>query len=297
MMQPQRPPCHHQTSGNRRRPFLPFAAAALALAMVPWIAAPALAEEGFDRGSKDIFLISAGTFLINFDTNARLDSETLGKGTDLDFENDLGLSSSQNRARLDGYWRFAHKHRLDFAFYYYNRTADRVIDQPIEWGNVIYDVGAELHSEVKFQFFKVNYKYSFVRTQNLEFGFSAGLSTIQTDAEIAGQGTVDGGDVVSYEKKSNSLLVPIPVLGLYGEWRMVRNLYLRGGAEYLAVNVAGWNGSVADLRASVDWYPFKHFGFGVGYNIFRIDALKDATSDFDFRYQFSGLLGYATYVF
>jgi len=287
-----------KVSGARRHSLRPVPAAVfLALAMMLWIAAPTLAEEGFDRGSKDVFLISAGTFLINFTTDARLDSEALGEGTDISFEDDLGLTSNQNRARLDGYWRFAHKHRLDFAYYYYNRTADRTLDRQIEWGNVIYDVGAEIHSKVGLQFLKLNYKYSFVRTKNLEFGFSAGLSTIQTRSELAGQGTVSGVGEASFEKKSNSLLVPIPVLGLYGEWCMHRNLYLRGGVEYLAVNVAGWQGSVMDLRGSLDWYPFKHFGFGVGYNIFRIDALKDATSDFDIRYQYSGLLGYATYVF
>jgi hypothetical protein len=287
-----------KASGARGRSFRSvLAAAGLALALGLWAGAPAVAEEGFDRGSKDIFLISAGTFLIDFDTNASLDSETLGKGTDIDFEDDLGLVANQNRARLDGYWRFAHKHRLDFALYYYNRTADRTIDQQIEWGDVTYDVGAEIHSEVKFQFFKLNYKYSFVRTQNLEFAFSAGLSTIRTEAELAGQGTVSGGVGESFQKKANSLLVPIPVLGLYGEWCMVRNLYLRGGVEYLAVNVAGWEGSVKDVRASVDWYPFKHFGFGVGYNIFRLDGTKDGDAVFDFRYEYSGLLGYATYVF
>ena len=287
-----------KASGARGRSFRSvLAAVGLALALGLWAGAPAVAEEGFDRGSKDIFLISAGTFLIDFDTNASLDSETLGKGTDIDFEDDLGLVANQNRARLDGYWRFAHKHRLDFALYYYNRTADRTIDQQIEWGDVTYDVGAEIHSEVKFQFFKLNYKYSFVRTQNLEFAFSAGLSTIRTEAELAGQGTVSGGVGESFQKKANSLLVPIPVLGLYGEWCMVRNLYLRGGVEYLAVNVAGWEGSVKDVRASVDWYPFKHFGFGVGYNIFRLDGSHDADAVFDFRYEYSGLLGYATYVF
>lgn len=280
----------------RGRTLLPVrAVAALALFLALCAGTPAFAEEGFDRGSKDIFLISAGTFLMNFNTDARLDSETLGTGTDIDFEDDLGLSGDQNRARLEGYWRFAHKHRLDFAAYYYNRTADRVIDRQIEWGGVIYDVGAEIHTEVRWRFYKFDYKYSFVRTSDLEFAFSAGLSTVQTQAELAGQGTVSGVGEASFQEESKSLLVPIPVLGLHGEWRMVRNLYLRGGVEYLALNVSGWDGSVIDARASVDWYPFKHFGFGVGYNAFRIDVLKE--SELNVRYEFSGLLGYATYVF
>jgi hypothetical protein len=261
------------------------------------LAGGAARADGFDRGTNDKFLISAGTFLINFDTHARLDSEALGQGTDINFENDLGLTSNQTRFRLEGYWRMTDHQRLDFAGYFYNRQADRSIDRQINWGDVTYDVGASIHSKISSQLYKVDWKYSFVRTKNLEFAASAGLSTIVTRAELDGQGTVAGGGSASFQKSSKSLAAPIPVFGVHGEWRMVRSLYLRGGAEYLAVNVAGWQGSVVDARASLDWYPFKHFGFGAGYNVFHIDAKHGGDLALDFRYGFNGLLGYATWVY
>jgi hypothetical protein len=270
------------------------ACVAVALALLTGI--PAFADEHFDRGSKDKFLMSVGTYLINFDTKASLDSATLG-GTDVNFENDLGLTSNQTRLRLEGYWRFARKHRLDFGGYFYTRKADRLIDQQIQWGDVLYDVGAEIHSEINTRFYKLDYKYSFVRTQKLEFAASAGLSTLQTRAELAGQGTVSGGGSATFQKETKSLLAPIPVFGVHGEWCMVDHLFLRGGAEYLAVNVAGWQGRVGDFRLSLDWYPLKHFGFGAGYNTFYIDAKNSGDLSLDFRYGFSGLLGYATYVY
>jgi hypothetical protein len=290
-------------SASQRRPSpvrskKPLLCAALAFSLL-WLAlagSPARAE-GFDRGSDDIFLISIGTFLIDFDTDASLDSETLGRGTDIDFENDLGLTSNQTRTRLEGYWRMAPKHRLDFAGYFYSRKAERALDKQIQWGDVVYDVGAEMETEVKSQLFKIDYKYSFVRTSKLEFAFSAGLSTILTKAELAGQGTVSGGGSATFERSSKSVVAPIPVFGLHGEWCMHGNLYLRGGAEYFAVNVSGWEGKVTDLRGSMDWYPFKHFGFGAGYNVFHIDGNKEGDLALDFRYGFEGLLGYATYVF
>jgi hypothetical protein len=283
---------------GKRRPAIKLVSCVPALAAV-LILFPGVAvgQEGFDRGTKDKFSISLGTFLIDFNTHARLDSETLGRGTDIDFENDLGLTSSQGRTRMEAYWRITDHQRLDFAGYFYNRKADRTLDRQIVWGDVTYDVGAELNSKISSQLFKFDWKYSFVRTDKLEFAASAGISAIRTQAELAGQGTVSGGGSASFERSSKSLTAPIPVFGLHGEWRIVRSLYLRGGAEYLAVNVAGWQGSVADVRGSLDWYPFKHFGFGAGYNTFHIDAKNSGSLALDFTYGFAGLLGYATYVY
>src|SRR5262245_14181543 len=91
---------------------LAIAALTAVLAGVP------VRAEGFDRGTEDKYSLSAGTFLIDFNTHARLDSETLGRGTDIDFEDALGLTRSQSRFRMDGYWRITDHQRLDFAGYF-----------------------------------------------------------------------------------------------------------------------------------------------------------------------------------
>jgi hypothetical protein len=287
---PQRHPREQLHPGTLFRALVLFA-------LLGILAGGAARAEGFDRGTKDKFSLSAGTYLIDFNTHARLDSETLGRGTDIDFEDALGLTRSQSRFRIDGYWRITDHQRLDFGGYFYNREANRTIDRQIVWGDVTYDVGAAMHSKISSKLFKFDWRYSFVRTDRLEFAASAGLSTISTRAELDGQGTVSGGGSASFQESSKGLTAPIPVFGLHGEWRMVRSLYLRGWAEYFAVSVGSWKGSVVDSRFSLDWYPFKHFGFGAGYSVFHIDASHEGNLALDFRYGFSGLLGYATWVY
>src|SRR5262245_21500118 len=78
-------------------------------------------ENPFERGSKDIFSVSAGAFLMDFNSSARLDPENGGEGSDIDLENDLDLDPKESRGRIDAYWRFARKHRLDFGGYLFNR--------------------------------------------------------------------------------------------------------------------------------------------------------------------------------
>jgi hypothetical protein len=104
-------------------------AASTALVLVPILAAnPVLAEEAdFDR-----FSLSLGVFLTNRDSTAQLDGDVPNSGTPVDLEGDLGLDKSDSVFRLDGYFRFNEKHRIDFSAFDLSRSASKQIDKDIE---------------------------------------------------------------------------------------------------------------------------------------------------------------------
>ena len=138
-------------------------------------AGAALAGAGsneFERGTKDVFSISLGGFLMGFDTKARLGSRELGVGTEIDLEDDLGFNKDQNRVRLDGYWRFARKHRLEFAGYFFRSDKERFAEEQIQWGDNVYDLSAGLRSKSSVDVVKLAYKWSFVRNDRWEGGLS-----------------------------------------------------------------------------------------------------------------------------
>ena len=53
----------------------------------------------------DRFSVSLGAFITTRDTDTRLDSNTLGKGTTINLEEDLGLDTSDSVFRLDSHYR------------------------------------------------------------------------------------------------------------------------------------------------------------------------------------------------
>ena len=62
------------------------------------------------------FSISLGAFITDWDSEARMDvSGGTATGTPVDFELDLGLDNSSSVFRIDGYYRFNDKHRIDFS--------------------------------------------------------------------------------------------------------------------------------------------------------------------------------------
>jgi len=270
--------------------------AALAVAPLTSTALAADPENPFERGSKDLFSVSAGGFLMNFNSSAQLDPEEGGEGSNVDLENELDLDDKANRGRIDGYWRFARKHRLDFGGYIFNRSSSRELDERIHFGDTVYDVGAELDTRFTSGLYKLSYRYSFIRNERIDFSGSVGISAITSKLRLRGEGSVNGSSA-EFEESSKRVIAPIPVLGVQAEIKIVRSLFFRISGEYFHITVSDVEGRFSDGRASIDWYPFKHFGFGAGYNRVGLRAEDTDGANYEVEYNFDGLLGYATYVF
>jgi hypothetical protein len=70
----------------------------------------AKAQEGWGPG-QDRFKINLGAYFPAVSTDVQVD---IGDDN-IDMEETLGLSENETVLRLDGYWRFAKKHRLAFG--------------------------------------------------------------------------------------------------------------------------------------------------------------------------------------
>jgi len=248
----------------------------------------------------DRFNISLGTYLISFDTNAQV-SSTNGLGTVIDMEEVLGLDDRRTDFRLDGYWRFSRKHRLDFGLFYDSRSGTRTLSEQIIWDDATYDLGAEIDSKFSTSYLKLAYRYAFVRDDRAEVGLSAGLATIRLAAEISGEGTVDQNGVPSalqFVKKKESVLAPVPVVGLYGSFVIVEGLFFRPAVEFFSLNTGGISGALVDSRATVDWFFSERWGVGLGFSRVRVEY-QDEESDprVDVNTKFGGALLYFSYSF
>ena len=265
----------------------------LASCLVLAATTPASAEEAEpNRGSKDRFSISVGTFLVRFDTTVRVDSETLGRGTEIDLEEDTNLDREQTDVRLDGYYRIGKRHRLDYGAIFFSREASRTIDRTIQFGDTVFDVNGFLSTRFKNDVLKLAYRYSFVRNPRVEAGLTLGVSAFVVDLGMTGE--TAGGGAVSEE--TEDFVAPIPVLGLHADVALGKSWFFRTAGEFFDVSIDDREGSLSDVRAAFDWYPFKHVGFGVGFNRLRITYADLSAAEVDLTYAYSGTIFYLTYV-
>jgi hypothetical protein len=216
--------------------------------------------------------ISFGAFVSNPSSEARVDSDT-GTGTDLDFEDDLGLKSSTTIVRLDGHWWISRRNRLDFSVFNFNRDGSRTIDKTINFGDQTFNVNTVLSSSQKLDIVKAAYTFAPLIRDRGFLGFTAGLYA-QTKLSLseAALGKFD----------SEKLTAPLPVIGVRGQYAITDRIMLRGALERFGIAVGDVSGHWSDFYIGTDYGIGKRFAVGLAYNKVTVNINADG-GDHGFR--------------
>jgi hypothetical protein len=246
------------------------------------------------RGVPDKWGFSLGAFWQTFDTKVRLDGKT-STGTEIDFETDFKMDKSLTAAQLGGFYRFGDHGRIDLTYVPWNREKTRTIDKDIQWGDVIYEAGATLNTKAKLQMLNIIYRYSFINNGKVTFGLNGGVSSLWTNFELSGEGTISGGGNVSGTiAKKSDVILPIPVIGVHFDMMIIKRLIWRAEGNFFAANVAGYKGNINVLSTSIAYFPTKNFGLGAGFasNMYNVTKSGDKGGDLKVRYGFSGVTAF-----
>jgi hypothetical protein len=237
-------------------------------------------------------LLQFGGFLLSTDTTVRVDPEDDRFGTEVDLEEDLGFDDA-DRFRFDGLWRISPRHHLRGQFFRLDRSAERDVNRTIEFGDLVIPVNGSVSAELETQIGQLAYEYAFLRGENHELAASLGVHMVWFDLELAARGP----NIETRTERAETT-APLPVLGLRGLWRVGGNLYVEASAQYFEAGVDEYDGSIQDFRAALLWMPWRNFGFGAGYNHFRVDVEVDDT-DFDgkLRWEYGGPILFANLAF
>lgn len=236
-----------------------------------------------DTVEGDRFSISLGVFFTDRDTATQLDGTT-SNGTPTDLEDDLGLDASDSVFRVDGYFRFSEKHRVDFSMFDLSRSSSKEIERDIQWGDSLYSINTVVDSDFDLTIYKAAYTYAFMRRENGYLGATVGLYTADTKIALSEQtlGQTEVGDITA----------PLPVIGLRGEYEFADKWSFRASGEFFVVEFDDIEGSLVDLYAGVDYAIRDSISVGLGVNSVNLDVDASQSSfqgSLDWRYT-GGLL-------
>jgi hypothetical protein len=248
---------------------------AVAIAAILMLAGPTTA-----LSDDESFSVSLGVFLTNRDSKARVDGTIPDSGTPVDLENDLGFDKSDTVFRIDGYYRFNEKHRIDFSVFDLSRSASKQIEREIDWNDTIYPIDTVIDANLDLAIYKLAYTWSFMRRDNGYLGLTAGLYTADIGTSLAAEsiGRASSGGVTA----------PLPVFGLRGQYDFSEKWTLRGSAEIFALEYGDFSGSLYDVYAGVDYQITDHMALGAGINLVNINvgvSKPNLDGDLDWRYE------------
>ena len=228
--------------------------------------------------------VSLGVFLTSRDSETRIDGQIPDSGTPVDLENDLGFDKSDTVFRVDGYYRFNDKHRIDASVFDLSRSASKQIEGEIDWNDTVYPIDTVVNASLDLSVYKLAYTWSFMRRDNGYLGVTGGLYVADIGTSLSAEANA--------LSSSGGVTAPLPVVGLRGQYDFSEKWSLRGSAEIFALEYDDYSGSLYDVYAGLDYQVSDHVAVGVGVNSVRINVGVDKTNfngDLDWQYD-GGLL-------
>ena len=131
------------------------------------------------------FTLQLGTFRADTETTVRLDSTVLGRGTQLSFENDLGVTDSKALPEFSFLWRINQRHGIEGSFVTLNRSGSRTLDGTIQFGDAVFPVSTTVNAKFDSDVYRVAYRYSPINDKGNELALLLGAHYTTFDTAIA----------------------------------------------------------------------------------------------------------------
>lgn len=234
--------------------------------------------------------LELGGTAVDLETHAALGFGSI-TGTFVNLEELLGLDTSQQTFRLDGFYRIKPRHTLDFGYLSLNRTATKDLQEQFSFGGREFELGAALTSTFDMDLLRVLYEYSFINNGRVNAGLAAGLSTFFIKGQVTGEALLrdDLGNEIGTQvtTERTSLLAPVPSFGMFVEYGVTKWAILRLRASSLNLQIGDIEGRFVDVRATMDFYFTDHVAIGVGLTNtdLRYTDAGDDPVQVDYRYE------------
>jgi len=185
-----------------------------------------------------------------------------------DMEDKLGLDSRIAVFRADALIRLGarRRHRVDFSYAGYDRSAEKTLTEPIEIGGQEVLPGTVVDSKLDFALFRSTYSYAIFQTERVSIGLGAGIYVIPVTYGVDARTTTS-----SMGLESHHLTLPLPAVALRGDFQLAPKLFLVPEIDFMYLETGGIRAGLLDTRVSLEYQAWKHFGIGVGFNLMGVN--------------------------
>lgn len=216
------------------------------------------------------FKIQIGAYsILDTSTKASINSSIGNIGTGIDMERDLGIDDNNIIPRIDMYYRFNDKHRIDFSWFNVDRSGTRTIGLEFKVGDQTFAANSVIETSIETSFYKLAYVYSFYRNEKVELAISAGLNIVEYDIEL--------NDKTNNKFSAADVTAPLPVFGLRMDYAITPRWLVHYRLETFFIDIKDkFSGSLIDSAIGTEYRLFKNVGLGLELSSFIFDA--DVTS-------------------
>ena len=238
------------------------------------------AAQGVAEPLFDTFNFKFEASWVHTQTSIRLDSENLGEGTTLSFEDDLGLPDKESVPSLSFEWMVGRRHRLGVRWQDVNRDSSTQVLEEIEWGGEIIPIEADVTLGFDIRTLSIDYTYYPWVKEKWAGGFGLGFRVLDITAVLA----VDNIEL----EQDVSAAAPLPYVNFEYRRKLSEKWRVKAGLGWLAVTIGDISGSQYIGRLAFEYITDRRWGFGAAINLSTINVDWDALAGGEDQVDLSG---------
>ncbi|GMV29703.1 MAG: hypothetical protein AMXMBFR59_18280 [Rhodanobacteraceae bacterium] len=216
----------------------------------------------------DRFYVSLGAYQADSDADARIDGNNGVIGTDVNFEDDFGLTKDRTVGRARFGLLVGDSQGIEVDGYRFHRSATERLNRTINYDGSTFNVDAEVYGKLNLDFASVAWRWWLPAGERDVWGIGLGGGYYRVAGEVAGQGSLNGNVQQLDLRDSASAWAPLVELG----WRHAFSDSARLYADIAGVrkNNGTLQGHIYNLSLGFEYFPWQHVGFGIEYGAQRI---------------------------
>ena len=217
------------------------------------------------------FTLSIGVFYPEREYGISVDGNLGIPDTDVNVDGGLESSQRDPLFTADFGWKFTERWSLNLQRFTADKKTARSLSEQVEWEDVIYEVGADVLLRTNMAVTRLFFSRDFLKSEGHYLGIGAGIHALDLGVAIEGQATLDD-QSTEFRRESVNVAVPLPNLGIWYRYSPSKKWLLEARVDWLDVSFDEVSGSLTDLRLSANYAFTEHFGIGISYQHFSIDA-------------------------
>ncbi len=238
--------------------------------------------------------ISAGYFLVRFDSTYKYSDAGTNEQAFVDLEGQFDLPQSEAVGNLSALFRMTKKSYLGAHFSRMRRSGERrVIQEPIVIEGDVVSVDGIMSARLDYDFFDFNYAYAFHRKdQSLVLG-KAGIHLFSTRTGFS----LDGELIVNGELETSKIgdeadfLAAFPLIGVVLNYQLGRRLIIENNVDFVYLPFGDSQAVAIRTQVGCRYMLTRWLGLkaGLSYNYEQVEYTEgDITHEVEF--DFSGLM-------
>jgi len=233
--------------------------------LAPLLAVASLATQKPQAGLYDRLQVTASITTVILNANIRVDPAN-GTGTDIDAEDDLGLATNRFEPRFAVRWRPWRRHEFEVGYQFVRRSAERVLDRDITFGDSTYHAGANIGTILNTDQAFFVYRFAFLAKPRTQVGLAIGAGALFLNSGLDALGS---GGQVQYSQ-SEKVTGPLGAVGLYGRFLAGERWSWEADARYVGVSIDRFTAKVAEGGAAVRYAAWSRLTVEAGYGLSAI---------------------------